>query len=227
MQRTLQWVGALGLLSATLLGCSASPKVTDSGIKTQTPVIPVEQESRHKTVFENDQLRVYDVKLQPGEETAFHEHRNDLLTVVVIASTVANQTLGQAEKVDRAPSGVLIYSPYQTQGPFRHRILASQGEAFHVLGIGLKGDNHGASEVLLGRPDEPLFRFPQGQVQRLTLAPGEEVSLTEGLVVSLDAGQLNGLVLPGQVWWQAGELLRNRGDAPVRLLQLQLNLDES
>ncbi len=221
MPRMIKWAFPLGLLTAALLGCSANPS-TES-VAAQSSVMPVEQEPRHTIVFENDQLRVYDVNLQPGEETAYHEHRNDLLTVVVIASKVANQVLGQEEKIDQAPSGVLIYSPYRTQGGFRHRVLATQGQPFHVLGIGLKGDNHGASEVLLGRPDEPLFRFPQGQVQRLTLEPGAAVSLTEGLLVALDAGQLSDATLQaGQVWWQAGELLRNQGDKPLRLLQLRL-----
>ncbi|GAB3093344.1 hypothetical protein G8770_06380 [Aestuariicella hydrocarbonica] len=226
-KQILQGPLTLGLLAAALLGCSASPTATvaSPASTAQAPVMPVEQEPRHTIVFENDQLRVYDVNLQPGEETAFHEHRNDLLTVVLIASKVANQTLGQAEKIDQAPSGVLVYSPYQTQGPFRHRVMASQGQPFHVLGIGLKGDNHGAAEVLLGRPDEPSFRFPQGQVQRLTLAPGA-MAQVQGLMIALDAGRLSSStssLSPGHLWWQEPGSLRNQGDAPIRLLQLQLD----
>jgi Auxin binding protein len=34
-------------------------------------------------LFENDRVRVWDLRLQPGERTGFHRHSNDYLYVVI------------------------------------------------------------------------------------------------------------------------------------------------
>lgn len=36
-----------------------------------------------KLLFENDRVRVWDLRLEPGEQTAFHRHSTDFLYVVI------------------------------------------------------------------------------------------------------------------------------------------------
>ena len=39
--------------------------------------IPIEQEPRHRLLFENEHVRFFDVELEPGYESRYHWHRSD------------------------------------------------------------------------------------------------------------------------------------------------------
>ncbi|MBT3606278.1 MAG: hypothetical protein HOE48_08860 [Candidatus Latescibacteria bacterium] len=44
---------------------------------------PISDQIGSKLLFENDQVRVWDLTLAPGESTGMHRHENDYLYVVI------------------------------------------------------------------------------------------------------------------------------------------------
>lgn len=44
---------------------------------------PISSEVGSKLLFENDQVRVWDLRLEPGESTGLHRHTTDFLYVVI------------------------------------------------------------------------------------------------------------------------------------------------
>jgi quercetin dioxygenase-like cupin family protein len=60
--------------------------------------VPVNNEPHHRTVFENADFRILDVRVAPGESTADHRHDHDIATVSMNAGTATRITAnGQAQ----------------------------------------------------------------------------------------------------------------------------------
>lgn len=57
-------------------------------------VVPVDQEPRHKIVFENQFVRVIDAALPPGDTTLFHTHSRDNVPVAITSGRMRVQNLG-------------------------------------------------------------------------------------------------------------------------------------
>ena len=56
--------------------------------------VPVNNEPHHRTVYENADLRILDVRVSPGESTADHRHDHDIATVSMNAGTATRITAG-------------------------------------------------------------------------------------------------------------------------------------
>jgi quercetin dioxygenase-like cupin family protein len=56
--------------------------------------VPVDNEPHHRTVYENADFRILDVRVSPGESTADHRHDHDIATVSMNAGTATRITAG-------------------------------------------------------------------------------------------------------------------------------------
>ena len=56
--------------------------------------VPVNDESHHRTVYENADFRILDVRVAPGESTLDHRHDHDIATVSMNAGTATRITAG-------------------------------------------------------------------------------------------------------------------------------------
>ena len=87
----------------------------------------------HHWLFENQYVRVYDVRIPPGETTDFHTHAFDSVFVTVSGGRVASQLQGQAwtsaEKV--TPGGVEFSA--DAGKPRIHRVRNEGAAEFHVI----------------------------------------------------------------------------------------------
>jgi quercetin dioxygenase-like cupin family protein len=61
----------------------------------QPAPVPVEEEPKHKTMFQNEYVQAFRVTLAPGESTQMHVHAHDDAAVRLSRSTTTQQTLGQ------------------------------------------------------------------------------------------------------------------------------------
>src|ERR1041384_8365897 len=59
---------------------------------TVTAQVPVNDEPHHRTVYENADFRILDVRVAPGESTADHRHDHDIATVSMNAGTASRIT---------------------------------------------------------------------------------------------------------------------------------------
>jgi len=84
-------------------------------------VVPVEQEPRHRIVFENKNVRIYDALIPPGDLTLFHTHSFDNVTVCVSGGNATNEFLGKPP-IQIAPiTGAVSFSK-ATNAPYTHRL---------------------------------------------------------------------------------------------------------
>jgi hypothetical protein len=99
--------------------------------------VPVEAEPKHKTVFENEYVRVIDVQIPPGEITLYHRHV--LPSIVVYLTRSTNRSESWPDKAiltrDLSP-GQSRYAPYDEK-PLTHRVTNTGAGLFRVFDIEL------------------------------------------------------------------------------------------
>jgi quercetin dioxygenase-like cupin family protein len=95
-------VSMAGVLVAVVLASAAAAQ------------IPVTSESHHRTVYENADLRVLDVRIGAGDATADHRHDHDIATISMSAGSAARiQNAGQpAQNRQPRPFGDTTITEY-------------------------------------------------------------------------------------------------------------------
>ena len=90
-------------------------------------------EAFHHWLFENQYVRVYDVRIPPGATTAFHRHAFDSVLVFVSGGTVSTQLQDKPwDKPKHVEAGSVSYSPDAKQ-PFTHRVRNDGDSEYHVV----------------------------------------------------------------------------------------------
>jgi quercetin dioxygenase-like cupin family protein len=90
-------------------------------------------ESRHRWALENQYVRVYDVRIPPGETTTFHRHAYDQVAIYVSGGLVSvqleGQPWGQPEAIE--PGSVLFTA--NAAKPITHRVRNDGKAEYHVV----------------------------------------------------------------------------------------------
>ncbi|HTD72443.1 MAG TPA: hypothetical protein VK652_02870 [Steroidobacteraceae bacterium] len=90
-------------------------------------------ESRHRWALENQYVRVYDVRIPPGETTTFHRHAYDQVAIYVSGGLVSvqleGQPWGQPEMIE--PGGVSFAA--NAAKPITHRVRNDGNAEYHVV----------------------------------------------------------------------------------------------
>lgn len=99
-----------------------------------TPAPPIYLEDRfHYWAFENQYVRVYDVRIPPGETTDLHVHALDSVAIRISGGLVASQTQGQAwTKAERVEPGSVEVRA-DASHPKTHRVRNEGTEEYHVV----------------------------------------------------------------------------------------------
>jgi quercetin dioxygenase-like cupin family protein len=91
----------------------------------------------HHWLFENQYVRVYDVRIPPGTTTDFHDHAFDSVFVQISGGLTADQTPGQAwGKAETEVPGSVEFRPDAKQ-PRRHRVRNDGTTEYHVIAVQL------------------------------------------------------------------------------------------
>ena len=86
----------------------------------------------HRWLFENQYVRVYDVRIPPGEITAEHRHAFDSVVVYVSGGRVATQVQGQPwGRTETIAAGVRYAADAST--PVSHRVRNDGTTEYHVI----------------------------------------------------------------------------------------------
>ncbi len=109
--------------------------------------IPVREEPRHKNVFENEIVRVLDVRIPPGDTTLYHTHETPSLFVTFTNTKTGSQELNKSKKEGRSTSGTSSYNAFTI--PRIHRVWNSDLELFHVMDMEIltRGVVHASSPL--------------------------------------------------------------------------------
>lgn len=91
----------------------------------------------HHWLFENQYVRVYDVRIPPGQTTEFHVHAFDTVFVQISGGLTADQTPGQPwAKPARDKAGSVDFSP-DAKHPYTHRARNDGTAEYHVIAVQL------------------------------------------------------------------------------------------
>jgi hypothetical protein len=123
--------------------------------------LPVRLEPRHRNIFENEKVRILDVRFAPSDTTLYHEHRTPSVFLTLHAVATGGQLFGEklSPESDKGPDGELSYDPLPT--PRYHRVWNADTTWFHVQDI-----------ELIGLPTETVLKEWKGQgIETIALAP--------------------------------------------------------
>ena len=90
-----------GLSLALALVTTAAALATVNAAAQAPAIIPVEQEPRHRTVHEDAQVRVLEIRIPAGDESLMHNHLHDGVHITVQG---AHRTAPTMTRVPRIPS---------------------------------------------------------------------------------------------------------------------------
>jgi quercetin dioxygenase-like cupin family protein len=98
-------------------------------------------DSRHNWALENQYVRVYDVRVPPGETTSFHRHAYDQVAIFVSGGMVSvqleGQPWGQAKMMER---GSIAFADNAAK-PITHRLRNDGQGEYHVVLIQFLKEN--------------------------------------------------------------------------------------
>jgi quercetin dioxygenase-like cupin family protein len=225
------------LLLVVLL-TSVATATTALAQSTAANAVPVHREPRHHVVYENALARIIDVRVPAGDTTEWHVHADRMLTVVIAGARTWNQAAGHEPTA--AGPGNAVGSVGDNYGslPLTHRVGNVDTVAFHYVAGVVKRRTGITAPALGGVAHLALERDTAGaRVYRVTLAPGEATTshrhASPGLTVQVGPGHVRAEGMKpqrsstasgaGAWWWRAAgqtHLLRNLGDAPVQLVEI-------
>ena len=84
-------------------------------------IVPIEQEPRHRIVFQNKNVRIIDCLILPGDLTLFHTHSFDIVTVVVSGGNGTGEIQGKPPMQFAAINGQVTFNKAMN-APYTHRV---------------------------------------------------------------------------------------------------------
>jgi len=231
--------GQLVALSAALACMLAAPALA----QTDDRPVPIIQASFHLPVFTNDYVTLLRVYLPPGQNTGYHIHTGESVSVNIEDADMANQPFGQAEPSPprRGKPGNVSFADYRKE-PMTHRAMNSGTTPFHNI-------------VFIFRNPQPGGLMPSTRADvadyvqvmdnervrgwRLALAPGQtagSISQTApGLRIVVKGGEIvesvpgrpdrRMFLRAGDFFWQdpgVTRVIRNDGQGRVELVEFEL-----
>ena len=87
----------------------------------------------HRWLFENQYVRVYEVRIPPGESTEFHRHAFDSVGVSISGGLTAAQPQGQPwGKAEQDKPGSVYFDAFSKK-PITHRVRNDGKSEFHLV----------------------------------------------------------------------------------------------
>ena len=95
----------------------------------------VHEEEFHQPIFENDQIRVLNVRASYGDTTAFHRHCNPILYVAIEGTTVSLKEPTNSWKKAELPKGWIGQDIFQSDSCFVHRFAIPVEGRLHIIAV--------------------------------------------------------------------------------------------
>jgi len=232
----------LAALVPSLVSSLAAAFLVSAHVLAELPngVVPVAAEPSHKIRFDNGRIRVYEVLLSAGEQTLFHQHSADSVTLAFARTHIRNEFYEAASMgLDVRPQDIGYTST--EAGPYSHRVVVDGDQSFHVMAVELMSSVGTSANTLLR--DDAVFRLeqdkPRARVYRMKLAPGQSTPTynrhSGTFVVAMTPGRISRNYADGvkQLWdfetadarWVAQKeqlMIRNESDHDVELVEIEV-----
>jgi quercetin dioxygenase-like cupin family protein len=218
------------------------------GLAAQVPppekIVPVHEESHHRQLFQHGAVRILDMQIAPGDESAFHRHDWPVLLLGLTTSQTRRQNLGEewsAEAAAPPASTVRSIRPTSTttyaDKPLTHRLEnIGTGIARNFIVVNESAGDDSLTEQQAGFTAKPELANKWFRAYRIALSPGERtaahkhsapvvlVQVTDGKAVGAGAmtWEFN---TPGQwAFFEPGDphAFANIGDARIELIEVEV-----
>jgi len=227
-------IAGLALLLAAGPGCHRAAPAAPVG----RAAVPVYREPMHRLVYRNPLVRVLDVRIPPGETTAYHVHSAPMVGVAIQDARVWYQAAGAAPGPAAGPKP----TPYEFTNwsqplPYTHRVANVDRAPLHyVVAEWLARSGQETPALPNDETRELVEESPALRVYRITLAPGASTwphtHVGPGLVVLGTPGSLQDDGGPharggsgaGSWRWREGPYRhRLRNDGKTRLVVFEID----
>ncbi len=140
--------------------------------------LPVDQESHHKIVFENNTVRVLEGRVPPGDTTPAHVHSANGVVVFLSASVFSIQLVGGKPVVSSVKPGDLKYVNYGDK-PVNHQVWVDSGGVLHFFVVELKqhASVHG---YYMDVPKDSRRKVPKSNSELLLIDISGDVQVLAG-----------------------------------------------
>ncbi|TPW29709.1 hypothetical protein FJU08_12905 [Martelella alba] len=200
-----------------------------------TGFVEVLNEPRHFHRFQNDYVRVYDVRFGPGETSLYHRHNIDTMYVTVNDAEVYDHTFQSDEttaKTHHLTAGLSMCRPHGSD-PLIHKVRNDGDGLMHMIGAEVLKLPDLVSEKPLSAPCHTQLDNLSGaerlRFYRIALQPGETtgeitygfsgltVSISDASVAVAEPGGSSRVLSfsPGSHVWHDGpvtQMLTNVGE---------------
>ena len=198
-------------------------------------IIPVEQEPRHRTLHEDAQVRVLEIRIPPGDESLMHNHMHDGVHVTVQGARISETEPGGwwASTHAASETGLTYYSALNGK-QYAHQIKNIDNVATHIIALELLGTPPAAPRATaILTYSERIANNERVEVGRIKSAAGARIELPplpqRTLLVSLSSGaaSLGDTALelrPGSLHWLApgpGRTLTAPAGQAMELIAIQ------
>jgi quercetin dioxygenase-like cupin family protein len=220
------------LLSLTLLAPATA----------QTPV-SIEKEPRHHLEFQNGYVRLFYVRIAPGDTTLFHVHENDNVGVRLTSAELSDVVPGGTPQKISVNKGAVGFGHYPS--PLTHSVSNVGSTPFHNMVVEILPSKAVpfAAPLLADVAGHTLeLENERVRILRLALAPGQStgqhshdrrflgVVVTEGkIAVERSATETETVTFnPGDHRWHErgmGHSIRNVGSTTFEAVEIELKGD--
>lgn len=179
-----------------VMGCGQASRQAASSAPV-TGAVPVYEETRHRLVFRNSLVRVLDVRLPPGDTTAYHVHVERLVGIAVRDARIWTQVPGAPPSPVATPAATpYVFENWSQTLPYTHRVANVDTLPMHYVVAEWLARSGPEVPALPDGPSRRLLKEgPTARVYEITLAPGTATEphthATPGLVVLGTAGTLS------------------------------------
>jgi hypothetical protein len=97
--------------------------------------VPVHEEPRHHTVFQNAAIRILDVRIPPGDTTLYHIHHTPSLFIDFTQSNTGSQLVGKEATQSISKTGGISFENLSAPNNRIHRVWNNGKDTFHVMDI--------------------------------------------------------------------------------------------
>ncbi len=152
----------------------------------------VHEEPRHHPVFQNDQIRILNVLLPPGDTTQYHIHHTPSLFILFTSTLTGSQLKGSPSSSGQSTAGSMAFENLSALHLRVHRVWNMDKDTFHVMDIELLAGDTGFIESPLIIKDLALeIDTPWVRAYRLSLSKEKDFNLNNNsrslMLIALDS----------------------------------------
>ena len=112
----------------------------------------VHEEPLHHPVFQNNQVRILNVLLPPGDTTQYHIHHTPSVFIFFTATGTGTQLKGATAATSKPPAGSIIYENLAPPHIRVHRVWNTDKDTLHVMDVEILSNDTGFVQKPLTLP---------------------------------------------------------------------------